>query len=118
MLLCAPVSARMKCLYGAFVQCFGCILLGLARTIYIRCIYSTFGRGISTCTVTYGVYIRFWPTLHMIETNNAGHERVLLCALVSARMKCLYGVFVFVCVCACVCEYVCECVCVRVCECV
>jgi hypothetical protein len=32
-------------------------LVGLARTIYIRCIYGMFGREITK-------YIRFWPTLH------------------------------------------------------
>ena len=37
----------------------------MARTIYIRCIYGIFGRGITKYTVMYGVYIRFWPTLHM-----------------------------------------------------
>jgi hypothetical protein len=37
--------------------------LGLARTIYIRCIYGIFGREIIKYTVIYGVYIRFWPTL-------------------------------------------------------
>jgi len=36
---------------------------GLARTIYIRCIYGIFGREITKYTVIYGVYIRFWPTL-------------------------------------------------------
>ena len=35
----------------------------MARTIYIRCIYSIFGREISKDAVIYGVYIRFWPTL-------------------------------------------------------
>jgi hypothetical protein len=37
--------------------------LGLARTIYIRCIYGIFGREITRYTVIYGVYIRFWPIL-------------------------------------------------------
>ena len=40
--------------------------LGLARTIYIRCIYGIFGREFTKDTVIYGVYIRFWPTLHML----------------------------------------------------
>ena len=40
--------------------------LGLARTIYIRCIYGIFGREIIKYTVIYGVYIQFWPTLHII----------------------------------------------------
>jgi hypothetical protein len=39
--------------------------VGLARTIYIRCIYGNFGREITKYTVKYGVYIRFWPTLMM-----------------------------------------------------
>ena len=42
-------------------------LVGLARTIYIRCIYGIFGRGITKYTVIYGVYIRFWPTLHVSD---------------------------------------------------
>jgi len=37
--------------------------IGLARTIYIRCIYGIFGREIIHYTFIYGVYIRFWPTL-------------------------------------------------------
>ena len=43
--------------------CTPCI--GLARTIYIRCMYGIFGRGITKYTVIYDVYIRFWPTLAM-----------------------------------------------------
>ena len=39
--------------------------VGLARTIYIQCIYGVFGREIIKYTVIYGVYIRFWPTLVM-----------------------------------------------------
>jgi len=38
-------------------------ILGLARTIHIRCIYDTFGREITKYTVICGVYMRFWPTL-------------------------------------------------------
>jgi len=41
------------------------INVGLARTIYIRCIYGIFGREIIKYTVIYGVYIRFWPTLYI-----------------------------------------------------
>ena len=41
------------------------ILIGLAKTIHIQCIYSNFGREITKYTVIYGVYIRFWPTLHI-----------------------------------------------------
>jgi len=33
---------------------------------YIRSIYGISGREITIHTVIYGVYIRFWPTLHMI----------------------------------------------------
>jgi hypothetical protein len=36
---------------------------GLARIIYIRCVYGVFGREITKNTAIYGVYIRFWPTL-------------------------------------------------------
>ena len=39
--------------------------IGLARTIYVRCTYDIFGRGITKYTVIYGVYIRFWPTLEV-----------------------------------------------------
>ena len=42
------------------------IYLGLARTLYIRLIYGIFGREITKYTVIYGVYIRFWPTLHIL----------------------------------------------------
>jgi hypothetical protein len=39
--------------------------IALARTIYIRCIYGIFGRGITNYTVIHGAYIRSWPTLHI-----------------------------------------------------
>jgi len=39
--------------------------IGLAITIYIRCICSIFSREITIHMVIYGVYIRFWPTLNM-----------------------------------------------------
>ena len=42
--------------------------LGVARIIYIRCIYGIFGREITKCTVIYGAYIRFWPTLCITHT--------------------------------------------------
>ena len=32
---------------------------------YIRCIYGIFDREITKHTVIYGVYIQFWPTLHI-----------------------------------------------------
>ena len=44
--------------------------VGLARTMYIRCIYGIFGRELIKYTVIYGVYIRFWPTLHMRQVGD------------------------------------------------
>jgi len=41
------------------------VCVGLARTIYKRCIYGIFGREIIKYTVIYGACIRFWPTLRM-----------------------------------------------------
>jgi len=43
------------------------VCVGLARTIYVQCIYGNFGREIIKCTVIYGVNIRFWPTLRMYD---------------------------------------------------
>ena len=51
------------------------ICLGLARTIYIRCIYGIFGREITKFTVIYGAYIRSWPTLEM----SLYHSALYLC---------------------------------------
>jgi hypothetical protein len=39
------------------------VYIGLARTIYIRCIHGIFGRETTESTVRYGVYIRLCPTL-------------------------------------------------------
>jgi len=39
--------------------------VGLARSIYKRCIYGICGRENTKYTVIYGVYIGFWPTLEM-----------------------------------------------------
>ena len=44
---------------------YDCICVGLARTIYIQCMYGIFGREITKCTVIYGVCIQFWPTLYI-----------------------------------------------------
>ena len=44
------------------------VYIGLAKTIYIRCIYGNFGREITKYMVIYGVYIRFWPTLGIYNT--------------------------------------------------
>ena len=46
------------------------VYIGLARTIYIRCIYGIFGRKIIKYTVIYGVYIRFWPALRIYVCMN------------------------------------------------
>ena len=43
------------------------VIVGLARTIYIRCIYGIFCRDFIKYTVIYGVYIRFWPTLQTLH---------------------------------------------------
>jgi hypothetical protein len=39
------------------------LYVGLARTIYIRCMYGNFGREITKYTVIHGAYVRFRPTL-------------------------------------------------------
>jgi len=44
-------------------------LLGLARTIYIRCPYGIFGLEITKYTVYIYVYIRFWPTLYIAHAH-------------------------------------------------
>ena len=41
--------------------------LELARTIYMSCIYGSFGRDITKHTVIYGVYIRLWLTLQVMK---------------------------------------------------
>jgi hypothetical protein len=43
------------------------VYVGLARTIYIRCIYDTFGRKFFKYTVIYGVCVQFWPTLRICD---------------------------------------------------
>jgi len=42
-----------------------CSFLGLARTIYIRCIHGIYGKEITKYTVIYGVCAQFWPTLFL-----------------------------------------------------
>ena len=61
--------------YNGNVQ-YTCI--GLAKTIYIRCIHGIFGREITRYTVIYGVYIRFWPTLHMYHSARSVQSTVYL----------------------------------------
>ena len=46
--------------------------IGLARTVYIRCIYDIFGREITKYTVIYGVHTQFWPTLCIYNVYLAG----------------------------------------------
>ena len=41
--------------------------LGLARTIYSRCIYNTLGREITKYAVITRAYIQLWPTLHISD---------------------------------------------------
>jgi hypothetical protein len=48
---------------GGRYRLIGRLMVGLARTIYIRCVYRMFGREIIGYTVIYGDYTRFWPTL-------------------------------------------------------
>jgi hypothetical protein len=38
---------------------------GLARTLYIWCMYGIFGKEITEYTVIYNVYVQFWPTLEI-----------------------------------------------------
>ena len=45
--------------------------------IYIRCVYGIIGREITKHTVMYGVYIRFWPTLHLQVTKIQWHVHTL-----------------------------------------
>jgi hypothetical protein len=86
--------------------------LGLARTINIRCIYGTFGREITEYTVIYGVYIQFWPTLHI--THKVGH--VLVCTLYVWLFICSHRVWQYICshfvwqyICShCVWQYICS----------
>jgi len=39
----------------------------------MRCIYGIFGREVTNYTVTYGVLIRVWPTLKMINDREYLH---------------------------------------------
>ena len=70
MLLCHFLGDWMCCLtvwnrlLQVTVKGLQVIRVGQNR-INIRCIYGIFGREITKYTVTYGVYIRFWPTLQV-----------------------------------------------------
>jgi hypothetical protein len=52
---------------GATAAGAGAVFLGLARNIYIRCIYGIFGTEITKYTVIYGAYIQFRPTLGILN---------------------------------------------------
>ena len=52
--------------------CYSCVhahasthMSRVVRTLNIRCIFSVFGMEFTKCTVIYGAYIWFWPTLHI-----------------------------------------------------
>ena len=47
--------------------------VGLASTLYIRCVYGVFGREMTKYTVIYGAYIRFWPTLCISQVHFTYH---------------------------------------------
>jgi len=104
--------------------------VGLARTLYIRCIYRVFGRETTKCTVIYGVYIRFRPTLpNGVTVREKGRRKYgtdgradpvigflsfihpLIRQDTEARKCAGHRTDVHVCVCICVC--VCVCVCAR-----
>jgi len=57
----SKVSSLLHVLHHAHLVTHTCI--GLASTIHTQCMYGMFGREITKYTVTYGEYIRFWPTL-------------------------------------------------------
>ena len=85
--------------------------VGLARTIYIRCIYSVFGREITNYTVIYSAYIRFWPTLCMygvcsqlwptlftygvcIHASGQPYSH-MVCVFTTLANLCIYGVCIY-----------------------
>ena len=60
---------------------FHCLCVGMARTMYIRCIYGIFGREFITYTVIYGVYIyvtytsytaNIYICIHITQAHNFG----------------------------------------------
>jgi len=67
------------------------LYVGLAKTIYIRCIYGILGRETTKYTVIYGVYIRFWPT-QLVHLSTFVYTCVHLCALESSswQMWCVH----------------------------
>ena len=101
--VCVCVCVCVRVFTFCNVACCACFLvvkqawqkLGLARTIYMRCVHGVFGREITRNTVYYGVYIRFWPTL------NIDREALLYQGRASWH-RCLASSPVCVCVCVCV----------------
>jgi len=60
--VCVCVCVRV-CLCACVFMCVLTVYVGLAQTIYIRCVYGVFGRDVIKYTVIYGVDVRIWPTL-------------------------------------------------------
>ena len=62
-------QGRLKCSALPTCEAFDCtgvpfgLLIGLARTIYVRCEYGIFGREDTEYMIIYGPYIWIWPTL-------------------------------------------------------
>jgi hypothetical protein len=59
----------------------GTPFIGLARTIYIQCIFGIFGKEIKGI---YDVYLRFWPTLFFCSNAQAWH----LLAIIKTQSGC------------------------------
>ena len=79
----AQVESPGRSMHVRPATCACPVRVGLAITIYIRCIYGLFGRNITKYTVTYGVYTRFWPTLHVGHSAGEVHEDAEQSLLVS-----------------------------------
>jgi hypothetical protein len=75
------------------VSLFQHILLGLARTIYMRCKYGVFGREITNNTVIYGVYLRFWPTLYITCCKPTPAHTCAQACMPRCTRACLIGSF-------------------------
>ena len=71
-ILVYKTSLALRCVYVCLT------LIGLARTIYIRCVYGIFGRESTIFTVIYSVYTRFWPTVDIKLSGAASHSAPFL----------------------------------------
>jgi len=101
------------------------ITLGLARTVYIRCIYGIFCRELTKYTVVYGVYIRFGqplifcsPPIHTLTDSVSLMSTVWKVVPLSSGLldtaasnEEVLRLDTVTCVCACECVSVCICVC-------